>query len=104
MILDQIRLRGSPASSASLRDNHSEILCATCNLKMTPTHQCRETDKTQPKSNADRDLLSTRASAEKSCDITVKYLKRFGFGEAYIEKRLLEFGKDMAGWDIKIRR
>ena len=29
-------------------DNHSEILCAMCNLEMTPTHQCCETTITQP--------------------------------------------------------
>ena len=29
-------------------DNHSEILCAMCNSKMTPTHQCGETNKIQP--------------------------------------------------------
>lgn len=29
-------------------DNHSEMLCAMCNSKMTPTHQCGETNKIQP--------------------------------------------------------
>ena len=30
-------------------DNHSEIVCAMCNSTMTPTHQCGETNKIQPK-------------------------------------------------------
>ena len=35
-------------------DNHSEILCAMCNFKMTPTHQCSETNKMQPKSDTQK--------------------------------------------------
>ena len=66
-------------------DNHSEILCAMCNLKMTPTHQC-ETDKTQPKSNHDRyrDLPeSVRASAESGM---MSVLRGCGHDEAYIKR------------------
>ena len=92
-------------------DNHSEILCAMCNLKMTPTHQCCETDKTQPKSNDDRDLLSTRASAEKSCEIIVNCLKKAGFSEEYIENRVARFwdkhgcdGMAWHEWEIIFRR
>ena len=38
-------------------DNHSEILCAMCNSKMTPTHQCSDTSKIQPESNVDIDKI-----------------------------------------------
>ena len=35
-------------------DNHSDILCAMCNNQMTPTHQCCETNETQPKPKHDK--------------------------------------------------
>merc|ERR1712208_221604 len=44
-------------------DNHSDILCAMCNNQMTPTHQCCETNETQPKPRHDK--FETRCYCER---------------------------------------
>ena len=46
--------RADDRGQLSDANDDNQILCAMCNLKMTPTHQCCETDKTQLKSEYDK--------------------------------------------------
>ena len=72
-------------------DNHSEILCAMCNLKMTPTHQCCESDKIQPEPNHD-------IYTDKETVVSLAREKRCGYMGVRIDL-------EAAGWDeARIKR
>ena len=46
--------RADDRGQLSDANDDNQILCAMCNLKMTPTHQCWETDKPQLKLDYDK--------------------------------------------------
>ena len=82
-------------------DDQSEILCAMCNLKMTPTHQCCET---QLKSKYDKFIYDSEKAIADAMRFLIKEKQtgslRIKTTEASIEKRLLEFRlkNDFESW------
>ena len=82
-------------------DDQSEILCAMCNLKMTPTHQCCET---QLKSKYDKFMYDCEKGIAAGLHYVMKIPQtgnlKFNITEAKIEKALLEFRlkNDFESW------
>ena len=82
---DQLIVDGSYGSDTkdTIVDKHSDILCAMCNYQMTPTHQCCETSRTQPKSE-----LNDFMTLCKCEQILVYSWSSAGFSDERIEKML----------------
>ena len=82
-------------------DDQSEILCAMCNLKMTPTHQCCET---QLKSKYDKIMYDCEKAIADNLHYVMQMPQtgnlKFNITEAKIEKALLEFRlkNDFESW------